>query len=31
MATTKIWNIDTRLDNVVDYVVNEKKTLCCRL
>lgn len=26
MATTKIWNIDTRLDNVVDYVVNEKKT-----
>ena len=26
MATTKIWNIDSRLDNVVDYVVNEKKT-----
>lgn len=26
MATTKIWDIDTRLDNVVDYVVNEKKT-----
>ena len=26
MATTKIWKIDKRLDNVVDYVVNEKKT-----
>ena len=26
MATTKIWKIDRRLDNVVDYVVNEKKT-----
>jgi len=26
MATTKIWKIEKRLDNVVDYVVNEKKT-----
>ena len=26
MATTKIWKIDMRLDNVIDYVVNEKKT-----
>ena len=26
MATTKIWKIDKRLDNVVDYVINEKKT-----
>ena len=26
MATTKIWKIDVRLDNVIDYVVNEKKT-----
>lgn len=26
MATTKIWDIQTRLDNVIDYVVNEKKT-----
>ena len=26
MATTKIWKIDKRLDNVVDYIVNEKKT-----
>lgn len=26
MATTKIWKIENRLDNVVDYVVNEKKT-----
>lgn len=26
MAITKIWKIDKRLDNVVDYVVNEKKT-----
>lgn len=26
MAVTKIWAIKKRLDNVVDYVVNEKKT-----
>ena len=26
MATTKIWDIQSRLDNVIDYVVNEKKT-----
>ena len=26
MATTKIWDIQTRLDNVIDYIVNEKKT-----
>jgi len=26
MAITKIWDIQTRLDNVIDYVVNEKKT-----
>lgn len=26
MATTKIWKIQKRLDNVVDYVVNENKT-----
>lgn len=26
MAVTKIWDIQTRLDNVIDYVVNEKKT-----
>lgn len=26
MAVTKIWKIEQRLDNVVDYVVNEKKT-----
>ena len=26
MATTSIWKIDSRLDIVVDYVVNEKKT-----
>lgn len=26
MAVTKIWKIEKRLDNVVDYVVNEKKT-----
>ncbi len=26
MATTKIWKIDSRLDNVIEYVVNEKKT-----
>lgn len=26
MATTKIWKIEKRLDNVVDYAVNEKKT-----
>lgn len=26
MAVTKIWAIKQRLDNVVDYVVNEKKT-----
>ena len=26
MATTKIWDIQTRLDNVIDYAVNEKKT-----
>ena len=26
MAITKIWAIKKRLDNVVDYVVNEKKT-----
>ena len=26
MATTKIWKIDFRLDNVIDYAVNEKKT-----
>ena len=27
MAVTKIWAIKKRLDNVVDYVVNEKKTI----
>ena len=26
MATTKIWDIQSRLDNVIDYAVNEKKT-----
>lgn len=26
MAVTKIWDIQKRLDIVVDYVVNEKKT-----
>ena len=26
MATTKIWDISSRLDVVVDYVVNDKKT-----
>ena len=26
MATTNIWDIQSRLDNVIDYVVNEKKT-----
>ena len=26
MATTKIWKCKTRLDNVINYIVNEKKT-----
>ena len=26
MATTSIWKVEKRLDVVVDYVVNEKKT-----
>ena len=26
MATTKIWKVENRLDHVMDYTTNEKKT-----
>ena len=26
MATTKIWKIKTRFDNVIDYITNKDKT-----
>lgn len=26
MATTKIWKIKSRFDNVIDYIINKDKT-----